>query len=236
MQVSPSQLALKVSLQDGLSFDNFYSTPANEQLVNRLRDLSSVDGFQVVALWGTNSSGRSHLLQAAVQNAEQHGASALFLPSAELCQFSPNDILSGLESYELIALDDIDTLFADSQWQVALFDFFNRLHDVKHKFIFSCSAPIAELDIPLADLASRLSWGETYHVFPLSDEEKISALKLRAHTRGMAMADDVAKYIMSRSSRDVAHLMTVLDTLDGATIEAQRKLTIPFVREVCGWF
>jgi regulatory inactivation of DnaA Hda protein len=56
----------------------------------------------------------------------------------------------------------------------------------------------------------------------------------RAAARGMEMPADVATYILSRASRDTAELFTLLNRLDDASLQEQRKLTIPFVKSVLG--
>ena len=42
---------------------------------------------------------------------------------------------------------------------------------------------------------------------------------------------DVARFLLNRSSRDMKTLIATLDRLDQASISAQRRLTIPFVKE-----
>ena len=58
------------------------------------------------------------------------------------------------------------------------------------------------------------------------------ALQLRAKGRGMEMSDEVAKFILSRAPRDTNDLFHLLDHLDDASLQQQRKLTIPFVKDV----
>jgi DnaA family protein len=57
----------------------------------------------------------------------------------------------------------------------------------------------------------------------------------RAEKRGLVMADDVAGYIMRRAPRRLGDLLGILDILDENSLQAQRRLTIPFVKEVMGW-
>jgi DnaA family protein len=229
------QLALNVSLQDGLTFENFFACPESEAILAALTELQCTDDFQSIGIWGASGSGRSHLLQAAVQKAETNGCSAIFLPGSELVAMDPAGLLQGLAEFDVVVIDDIDHLLNNAGWELALFEFYNRLHDNGNILVFSCAAPVAELTIQLADLASRLAWGTLYHLPKLNDQQKLAALQLRAHSRGMLMSDEVAKFIMSRSSRDFVQLIDVLDQLDKASIKAQRKLSVPFVKTICHW-
>ena len=101
--------------------------------------------------------------------------------------------------------------------------------------LIGASTPPSQAGGKLPDLVSRLSWGITYQVETLSDEEKVQALILRARQRGFDLLDDVAVFIMNRGPRDMAGLCQILDQLDQASLKEKRKLTIPFVKSELGW-
>uniref|UniRef100_UPI002B1D6593 HdaA/DnaA family protein n=1 Tax=Pseudomonas marginalis TaxID=298 RepID=UPI002B1D6593 len=82
------------------------------------------------------------------------------------------------------------------------------------------------------DLASRLDWGLIYKLHPLSDEEKIQALQLRARMRGFELTEDVCRFVLKRLDRKMGTLFDILNELDHESIVAQRKLTIPFVKDI----
>jgi DnaA family protein len=84
----------------------------------------------------------------------------------------------------------------------------------------------------LPDLVSRLGWGPVFQLSALTDIEKRGALQLRAHRRGLEMGDEVADYLLKRCPRDMDSLFNLLNRLDHASLAAQRRLTIPFVRQL----
>ena len=90
------------------------------------------------------------------------------------------------------------------------------------------------LPVKLPDLASRLKWGESYQLIPLSDEQKLAVLKQNAHQRGIMLSDDTANFIFTRLDRDMATLKEALIQLDKASLQAKRNLTIPFVKSILG--
>jgi DnaA family protein len=67
---------------------------------------------------------------------------------------------------------------------------------------------------------------------PLSDAQKLEAVQLRARHRGFEMPEDVARYILSRYPRDLVSLFDLLDRIDEASLAQQRRVTIPFLREL----
>ena len=66
----------------------------------------------------------------------------------------------------------------------------------------------------------------------LVDDDKKRALKLRAVTRGFDLPDEVGDYLLRYFPRDMHALFALLDHLDTASVVAQRRLTIPFVKTV----
>ncbi|HNN86983.1 MAG TPA: DnaA regulatory inactivator Hda, partial [Pseudomonadales bacterium] len=75
----------------------------------------------------------------------------------------------------------------------------------------------------------------TFHLAPLSEEEKLQAFKMRAQIRGIELSDDVLNFIIQRTARDMLTLFECLQSLDTLSLEEKRRVTIPFVKNVFGW-
>ena len=144
-------------------------------------------------------------------------------------------MLEDVERLDLGAIDALARVVGRKRWEEALFHAFNRLRDSGKRLLIAADRPPRQLDIKLADLASRLTWGMTFHLRQLSDEDRMQALKLRAHLRGMELPDEVARYILHRGARELSELFRSLEVLDNASLSAQRKLTIPFVKKALDW-
>ena len=217
------QLTLGIRLRDDATFDNYFLSQ-NEQVVHELQ----VQNEPYVFLFGKNGTGKSHLLQAACHEVGQKGLPVVYLPLAE--EGLMPAMLDGLENMSLIALDDIQAVIADEAWEYALFNLYNRVREKGVNMLVSSSLPLASLNIKLADLKSRLSWGPTFQLNTLNDKEKIRALQQRAKNRGLVLADDVVTYLLKRSPRDMNSLFALFEKLDKASMVEKRKLTIPFIK------
>ncbi|QJQ94209.1 MULTISPECIES: DnaA regulatory inactivator Hda [Halomonadaceae] len=233
MTPGSGQLPLGVGMRDDATFGNFLAGD-NAALVKALREQLDAQGESFLLLWGGEGVGRSHLLQAACHEAGDRDSRALYLPLAELGHFPPH-ILEDVERLDLLAIDDLDQVLGRRRWEEALFHCFNRLRDAGKRLLVASNAAPRHLDVKLPDLASRLSWGVTFHVKPLDDAGRIEALRLRAQARGMQLPDEVARYILHRGPRRLSDLFDALETLDRASLSAKRKLTIPFVKQSLDW-
>ena len=66
---------------------------------------------------------------------------------------------------------------------------------------------------------------------PLSDEEKAAALRGRAAGRGMALEEELIRYLLTRFERDMGTQIAVLDALDRYSLQQKRPITLPLLKE-----
>ncbi|MDN7133664.1 DnaA regulatory inactivator Hda [Halomonas sp. MC140] len=235
MSRTPAQLPLGIGLRDDATFNNYYAGRANASLLEHVTQQLTAQGEPFLYLWGAPGVGRSHLLQAACHAASDADKRALYLPLSDLGHFPPL-MLEDIERLDLVAIDDLECVIGRKRWEEALFHAFNRLRDAGKRLLIVANASPRQLNVQLPDLASRLTWGVTFHVHTLDDDsERLAALKLRASVRGIQLPDDVGRYILHRGPRELGELCRAVETLDKASLTAQRKLTIPFVKSALGW-
>lgn len=221
------QLPLGIQLRDDARFDDFQQGD-NAELIERLNALATQEDGQ---LYLHGSFGKTHLLQAACKAAMAAGRSAAYLPLADLKSMGA-DILEGMSGRELLCLDDVQSVSEDQAWALALMRLCDAARAEGGSVVFAADASLAELAVAVPDLGTRLGWGAVYALKPLSDEDKLAALRVRAQARGLDMPTEVGRYLLSRSPRDLSALMETLSHLDMASLAAKRRLTIPFVKDV----
>jgi DnaA family protein len=221
-----SQLALPLKLQDHAVFESFWPA-GNDTLVSYLNELVASGNGPGCWIWGAAATGKTHLLQAVC---ERSGDRAAYVPLAHLSAAGPA-ILDGLSSRQFVCLDDVHLVAADEDWDLALFELYNMVADAGSILLATANAAPRECRFGLADLESRFSLLPAFRLSALDEAQRIKALQLRAHYRGLELPDDTANFLLNRSRRDMASLYALLDQLDTAALEAKRRLTIPFVRE-----
>jgi DnaA family protein len=224
------QLPLRIRLRDSSVFESFFGG-RNQLVVDALLALPHGRPPTCVWLHGARSVGKTHLLQALCARAALTGEAAAYLPLAEMSDASA-DLFSGYGDFALVCVDDAHVVATRADLERALFRLHQELEERNGRLVASGSALPAALDLQLRDLASRLNGGLVLTLQPLDDEEQIAALRLRAEQRGVELPDDAAQFLLRRLPRDMASLCAFLDELDEASLAAQRRLTLPFVRDV----
>ncbi len=199
-----AQLLLALAAPPAPTFDNFV-TGRNAALVAALRAFAHGAQDRCLYLWGVPGSGRSHLLAAWRAACAQSGV---------------QDVTSH---------DDVDQL--DDAAQIGLFNRINSARNGRGHVLMAGNAVPAQL--PLRDdLKSRIAWGLSFEVLPLSDAEREATVRAQAHARGMALGHDVIAYIMTHVRRDMATLSGIVAALDAFSLEHKRAVTLPLVREL----
>jgi DnaA family protein len=230
MSVAKTQLTLRLSPQEIYHFDNFLFARAETE--QALSAFCQLDNLGFVYLYGEQGTGKSHLLIACAERVQQQGFRVIYLSLKELMQTAEPAVLESLEQADLLCLDDLEAVAGHNDWEVALFHCFNRLHDSKGHLLVASENNPAQSRIQLPDLCSRLATGLVYQLTNMTDTQKQQALILQSQKRGLTMSTEVAQYLLRNYGRDMPALMAVLAQLDRASLQAKRKLTIPFVRLV----
>jgi len=232
--LQPRQLALQITLDDAATFDNFHVTSANFALLNYLREPAGLAQF--TWLWGAPGAGCSHLLQAMCQQDSavalaQPWGSSLYVPLRQHADWHP-DILQGLESLQLVCLDDVDAIAGLADWEEALFHLFNRLRERGTRLLVAGRTAPREAAFLLPDLLSRLQSGVVFQVQEPDDDGKSQALRMRAERRGLELSEEVARYILQRTARSNTELFALLERLDSHSLQRQRRISVALVRDL----
>lgn len=183
----------------------------------------------VVWLWGRAGTGKSHLLQAACAAAGERNEAAAYI---DLALAPSSAMLDGCDTLGLVCLYGLDAVAADPDWNAAIFRLHTLLQDGTGRLVVASNAPPASLPFTLPDLRSRLLAADVHQLAELDETGQCEALRLRAAGRGLELSEEAALYLVHRLPRDMHSLFAVLDQLDEASLAAQRKLTVPFLRNV----
>ena len=214
------QIPLPIAGREAPAFDNFLPG-ANASAIAHLQALGAPAA--PVYLWGVSGSGKTHLMQALVHRFEEQGSHAGWFSAADAAPW-PHD-----EAWALIAIDGCDGL--DAEQQHAAFTLFVEAATRGVPVIATGRVP--PVDLPLReDLRTRLGWGHVFAIQPLSEPEARATLRREADRRALFFSDDVMDYLLTRFSRDLKHLMALLDRLDEFSLATKRAITVPLLKQM----
>lgn len=226
--MSTPQLPLALRAPADRLFDTFVG---HAMAVTTLRALALGEQRDSVVVSGPQASGKSHLLLACVSEATRVGRRAAYVALAA-ARGHVRDLLAAHEGADLVALDGLDAIAGDREDEIALFDLHNRARASGGTLVYAARATPARLDLVLPDLRSRLAQCTQLPLDAPDDVLRRDVLRVRAAWRGLAFDDAALDFLLRRVDRDLASLIEMLERLDRASLAAQRRITVPFLRDV----
>jgi DnaA family protein len=163
--------------------------------------------------------------------AEQAGRRSAYLPLAA-ASGRLGDALDALEGNDVVALDGLEAIAGDRDDEIALFDFHNRARSAGLSVLYTAREAPETLALVLPDLRSRLSQNARLVLDPLDDMARGELLRDRAQRRGLVLEEAAIDWMLSRTDRNLSSLVALLDRLDRESLAAQRRITVPFLRQV----
>ena len=212
------QVPLAFALRERFTLDQFLVGHNAELLAGVCRP---VDGFYCAWIWGRAGAGKSHLLQAV-----SHETGGAFVPATEI------PTVDGYEVFDRVLIDDIHAWIGDQSAEEALMRLYNNRLERGLVLVATASEPPARPCFALPDLASRLRSATCFELSPPSDDDAGEVLRRVAQNRGFQLDASVVAFLLRRTGRDLADLLSLLETIDVESLSAQRRVTVPFVKQV----
>jgi DnaA family protein len=228
MLFSP-QIPLPLMPRRDSRFEDFVVGP-NHAVVEALKHMPDEPGSHIF-LHGGEGCGKTHLLNALCYQVRESQGRAFYLALKRLPKNAISS-LQGLETLDLVCVDDLHVIAGDSAWEEALFHCFNRIREADGRLLISSRKRLSALPLGLPDLASRLAWGIRLPLLPLEDNDKIKVIELHSDTLGLSLPVDVQQYLLKHNNRSLAALIQTVDRLQQAALTHKRRITIPLAREV----
>ena len=225
---NPKQLTFPWNKENKSSFDSFYTTKLNKQLLFLLKDEALKEDLLI---YGAKDSGKTYLIQALCNQFNNQGKSSFFLPMRQAIELSV-DILDSLENIELVCIDGLESLVGNKAWEIGLFNLINRSFNSNNRLIFTSAKNIDGMNFELKDLDSRLRKIQSHELHSLADDDILYALKHIANLRCIELGSKEAQYLLTYADRNISDLVKILESLDQLSMEMKRKITIPLIKEV----
>lgn len=192
---------------------------------------AAADDIERVFLAGSAGSGKTHLLIGVCAEAVANQRTAQYLDLSRVAKDLGHTIRR-LGGSNVLAIDNIDAIVGIDDAEHALFDLYNRCRAEGSTLLFAASEPPGALDLALPDLVSRLSSCTQWQLRPLDESARRRIIRELGAGRGLEMDDLVLDWLFTRKARDLGSLVALLDRIDQAALAAQRRVTVPFLRQL----
>ena len=227
----PKQLIFPFQINQKASFDSFFCSPDNQNLMTRLADIAISQDANELIIHGEKGSGKSFLMQAICNELSSSEKRFAFIPMKKALNMGV-EIFQNLGSLDTVCIDDLQLILANQEWETALFNLINECQQSNCSLILSLGGtqPVEE-SIALPDLLSRIKRMEFIALHAVQDELFNQAIVFVAQQLEIKIDNAELEFLLNHQTRIFSLLVENIITLDKQAASLKRKITIPLIKE-----
>lgn len=216
------QLVFELPYRAAQGADDFLVSECNATAVRLIDDWPGWTN-PAYAIVGTAGSGKSHLA-----NVWRLSSGAQCMRAGDVREGDLDALVEG----RALVIEDADRADISDH---TLFHLINLCKERGVGLLLTARQAPMDWSVELPDLASRLRSLPTVMIGSPDDELLRAVLLKQFADRQLDVAPKVITYLTARMERSMDEAGRIVERLDRAALEAQRKITRQFAREVLGW-
>lgn len=183
-------------------------------------------------LYGEAGTGKSHVLTAICESYLDTQRRAIKVSLLDLLD-APIEAIASLEHYDLVALDDVETVSGVIHWQRAIFHLINHQSENGGQLIFSSRISPNSLKYELPDLQSRMAQAVNLQT-PTGEmlEDRQALVKAVVKRRGLSFDSELLDYLVNRGPHKPASILKTIDQLAALLQGSKKKLTLTTRKQI----
>ena len=227
----PKQLIFPFQINQKASFDSFFCSPDNQNLMTRLADIAVSQDANEIIIHGEKGSGKSFLMQAICNELSSSEKQFAFIPMKKAFNMGV-EIFQNLGSLDTVCIDDLQLILANQEWETALFNLINECQQSNCSLILSLGGtqPVEE-SIALPDLLSRIKRMEFIALHAIQDELFNEAIVFVTQQLEIKIDNAELEFLLKHQTRIFSLLVENIITLNKQAASLKRKITIPLIKE-----
>jgi len=228
---NPTQLIFPFQVNQKASFESFFCSPDNIELMSRLADLLVSKNADELIINGAEGSGKSFLMQAICNELSSPGKQFAFIPMNKAINMGV-EIFQNLASLDAVCIDDLQLILSREEWETALFNLINECQQSNCSLILSFGGNQSLEDITqLPDLLSRIKRMEFMKLQAVQDEFLNQALDFVSQQLDINLEKAELEFLLKYQTREFSLLVDNLMVLDKQAASLKRKITISLIKE-----
>ncbi len=227
----PTQLIFPFQINQKASFESFFCSPDNLDLMTRLADLVANKNAYELIIHGEEGSGKSFLMQGICNELSAFGKQLAFIPMKKAINMGV-EIFQNLASLDAVCIDDLQLILAKEEWETAMFNLINECQQSNCSLMLSLGGTKSlEAVTKLPDLLSRIKRMEFMTLRAVQDEHLNQALDFVSEQLDINLEKPELEFLLKHQTRKFSLLVENLISLDKQAASLKRKITIPLIKE-----
>jgi len=213
----------RITMNSRYTFDTFVVGASNRlaQAASMAVAESPARAYNPLFLYGGVGLGKTHLLHAIGNVAEQSGLNVLYVSSEEFT----NDLINAIRSHttqafrdkyrmtDVLLIDDIQFIAGKESTQEEFFHTFNTLHGQDKQIVISSDRSPKAMSTLEERLRSRFEWGLIADIQPPDFETRLAILRSKADRMGREVPGEIMELIAQRMQSNIRELEGALNRI-----------------------
>jgi chromosomal replication initiator protein len=213
----------RVSMNPRYTFETFVVGAGNRlaQAASMAVAESPARAYNPLFLYGGVGLGKTHLLHAIGNVAQQNGLNILYVSSEEFT----NDLINAIRSHttqsfrdkyrqtDVLLIDDIQFIAGKESTQEEFFHTFNTLHGQDKQIVISSDRSPKAMSTLEERLRSRFEWGLIADIQPPDLETRLAILRSKAERMGRSIPAEIMEVVAQRMQSNIRELEGALNRI-----------------------
>ena len=233
---------LSTILNPSYTFETFIVGSSNQFAFSTAQAVVKKPGsnYNPLFIYGFSGLGKTHLLQAIGNEAQNFGHSVIYTTSEQFL----NDFINNLRNKtqdrfrqkyrecDFLLIDDIQFLSRKEQTQEEFFHTFNELHSLNKQIVLTSDKPPKKIAGFEDRLKSRFEWGLMADIQPPGLETKISIIQKKCELDGVDLNPDIVNYIATNMGDNIREIESAIINLNAHAKMLSQEITLDFAKHV----
>ncbi|MEJ2511123.1 MAG: chromosomal replication initiator protein DnaA [Anaerolineales bacterium] len=213
----------QINLNHRYTFETFVVGASNRlaQAASMAVAENPARAYNPLFLYGGVGLGKTHLLNAIGNVAQQSGLSVLYVSSEEFT----NDLINAIRSHttqafrdkyrmtDVLLIDDIQFIAGKESTQEEFFHTFNTLHAQDKQIVISSDRSPKAMSTLEERLRSRFEWGLIADIQPPDFETRLAILRSKAERIGRDVPGEIMELVAQRMQSNIRELEGALNRI-----------------------